>query len=220
MKKQELILALETGIEGGSVSLIEGRREISGWIGESGLTGAEQILEAIQSVLETSKVTLEQVERILISEGPGSYTGLRIGHSTAKGLKFASGIKIRSVNLLEEMLRAAPPKTLTALPFGKGEICWGGKESVFERDGIGILPQLNFCRRNDLIDVINSQKPDNLFLSEKFYRELDIGKFTDDKNIKVIFCERSYARIIGLSLEKGKKDENLRIIYPGRSGIK
>jgi hypothetical protein len=43
MKKQELILALETGIEGGSVSLIEGRREISGWIGESGLTGAEQL---------------------------------------------------------------------------------------------------------------------------------------------------------------------------------
>tara|TARA_B100001758_G_C18366996_1_gene589106 strand:- start:628 stop:1305 length:678 start_codon:yes stop_codon:yes gene_type:complete len=64
---------------------------------------AEQITLFIEEVLRASKITLNELDGIILSSGPGSYTGLRIGTSTAKGLCYSLGIPLISVSTLKAM---------------------------------------------------------------------------------------------------------------------
>ena len=53
---------------------------------------SEQLIPFIQSVLIDQQLELSELDAIAVSKGPGSYTGLRIGVSTAKGLCYSLGI--------------------------------------------------------------------------------------------------------------------------------
>ena len=64
---------------------------------------AEQITLFIEEVLRASKINLNELDGIILSSGPGSYTGLRIGTSTAKGLCYSLGIPLISVSTLKAM---------------------------------------------------------------------------------------------------------------------
>ena len=55
----------------------------------------------INEALLESKLTIKEIEAIAVGKGPGSYTGLRIGVSAAKGLCFANNIPLISINSLE-----------------------------------------------------------------------------------------------------------------------
>ena len=64
---------------------------------------AERLHVYIDEVLKTAKATIDQLEAIAISKGPGSYTGLRIGVSAAKGLCYALSLPLISVPTLEAL---------------------------------------------------------------------------------------------------------------------
>jgi tRNA threonylcarbamoyladenosine biosynthesis protein TsaB len=61
----------------------------------------------IKSILEENAKTISDLDAIAVSKGPGSYTGLRIGVSTAKGLAYASGIPFISIDTLTSMASGA-----------------------------------------------------------------------------------------------------------------
>jgi tRNA threonylcarbamoyladenosine biosynthesis protein TsaB len=81
-----------------SENFILGVKELSG-----SLSHAENLHLFIQQVLESSNIKAQQLNAIAISKGPGSYTGLRIGSSTAKGLAFALKIPLIAVDTLQAM---------------------------------------------------------------------------------------------------------------------
>lgn len=64
---------------------------------------AEQLHVFIQEVVQKASLTLNDINAIAVSKGPGSYTGLRIGVSSAKGLCFALGLPLISVPTLESL---------------------------------------------------------------------------------------------------------------------
>jgi tRNA threonylcarbamoyladenosine biosynthesis protein TsaB len=64
---------------------------------------AEVITVYIRSLFETTGETYHQLDAVAVSSGPGSYTGLRIGVSTAKGICFALGIPLIAVDTLKAM---------------------------------------------------------------------------------------------------------------------
>ena len=64
---------------------------------------AERLHVYIDEVLKTAKVSKDQLEAIAISKGPGSYTGLRIGVSAAKGLCYALSLPLISIPTLEAL---------------------------------------------------------------------------------------------------------------------
>jgi len=64
---------------------------------------AERLHVYIDEVLKTVKVSKDQLEAIAISKGPGSYTGLRIGVSAAKGLCYALSLPLISIPTLEAL---------------------------------------------------------------------------------------------------------------------
>ncbi len=99
-----LILNLETATTNCSVSIArDGDLLILKEHNTPNYSHSEQLHVFIQEVLKEAKVSINQLDAIAISKGPGSYTGLRIGVSTAKGLCFALNLPLISIATLESM---------------------------------------------------------------------------------------------------------------------
>ncbi|TGV00884.1 tRNA (adenosine(37)-N6)-threonylcarbamoyltransferase complex dimerization subunit type 1 TsaB [Flavivirga rizhaonensis] len=98
------ILNIETATTNCSVSLSkEGKTVVLKEDYDKNYSHAERLHIYIDEVLKEAKVPSEDVEAIAVSKGPGSYTGLRIGVSAAKGLCFALDKPLISVSTLEAL---------------------------------------------------------------------------------------------------------------------
>lgn len=97
-----ILLNIETATKNCSVSLSENGKLIAlKEFNEGNYSHAENLHPFIDDVLHETKKTYKNLSGIAVSKGPGSYTGLRIGVSAAKGLSFALDIPLLSVNTLE-----------------------------------------------------------------------------------------------------------------------
>jgi len=99
-----LILNIETSTTNCSVSLSKDEEIlVLKEDNEQGYSHAEKLHIYIKDVIDTSGVSKYSIDAIAISKGPGSYTGLRIGVSTAKGLCFSLDKPLISVSTLEAL---------------------------------------------------------------------------------------------------------------------
>jgi tRNA threonylcarbamoyladenosine biosynthesis protein TsaB len=95
------ILNIETATKNCSVSLARnGETILCKEIAEEGYSHAEKLHVFIEDIIKESQLTIKDLKAVAVSKGPGSYTGLRIGVSTAKGLCYALGIPLISVDTL------------------------------------------------------------------------------------------------------------------------
>lgn len=96
------ILNIETATKNCSVSLAKnGQTILCREIAEQGYSHAEKLHVFIEEILKETNVSIKDLKAIAVSKGPGSYTGLRIGVSTAKGLCYALGIPLISIDTLQ-----------------------------------------------------------------------------------------------------------------------
>ena len=104
IKKLAFILNIETATKNCSVSISkEGKTIALKEINNGNYSHAEKLHELIKLVVLDAKIELSNLNAIAVSKGPGSYTGLRIGVSAAKGLCFALDIPLISVNTLQSL---------------------------------------------------------------------------------------------------------------------
>jgi tRNA threonylcarbamoyladenosine biosynthesis protein TsaB len=96
------ILAIETSTMLGGIAIVD---ENSGLIAETRLnvktTHSERLMTAVQNTLSQSEISLDDIDAFAIATGPGSFTGLRIGLSTVKGLSYATAKPLVTVPTLE-----------------------------------------------------------------------------------------------------------------------
>jgi tRNA threonylcarbamoyladenosine biosynthesis protein TsaB len=97
------LLAIETSTEICSVALSKNAQCIAFVENEKGNSHAEKIILFIDEVLRQAKLDKSELNAVCISEGPGSYTGLRIGASSSKGLCDALNIPLIAVSTLQSM---------------------------------------------------------------------------------------------------------------------
>jgi tRNA threonylcarbamoyladenosine biosynthesis protein TsaB len=99
-----LILSLETTTTNCSVALSKNGKTISfKEDNDKGYSHAERLHVYIDTVLKEAGVTSHNLDAIAVSKGPGSYTGLRIGVSTAKGLSYALEKPLISISTLKAL---------------------------------------------------------------------------------------------------------------------
>jgi len=97
------ILCIETATTACSVCLTADEKIIAQREINSGYTHAENLHVFIEEVLQEARILFSQLHAVAVSKGPGSYTGLRIGVSTAKGLCYVLNIPLISVDTLQSM---------------------------------------------------------------------------------------------------------------------
>ncbi len=98
------ILNIETSTKNCSVALSQnGQLLLCKEIAEQGYSHAEKLHVFIDEILAEASIQFSELSAVAVSSGPGSYTGLRIGVSAAKGLCYALGIPLISIDTLTSL---------------------------------------------------------------------------------------------------------------------
>ena len=119
------ILAIETSAKAASVCLCEDEFLIAQSYQNSGLTHSQTVLPMCERMLEHCGAALGDIDLIACAAGPGSFTGLRIGLSTAKGLAWSAEKPCCAVSTLEAMawqLSHVPGEILCAMDARRNQV--------------------------------------------------------------------------------------------------
>ena len=98
-----LILAFETSAKAASVALTENGKLLGEGYQNTGLTHSQTLMVMAEDVLKQCGKTAADVEAVAVAEGPGSFTGVRIGVAAAKGFAWGKEIPCYGVSTLEAM---------------------------------------------------------------------------------------------------------------------
>jgi tRNA threonylcarbamoyladenosine biosynthesis protein TsaB len=144
MSRGMIILAVDTTTSTGSVALLKETNLIAEVNIDSSSTYSERLLPAVDFLLKTNKMSIQDIDGFAVAVGPGSFTGIRIGLSTVKSFSFASGKPVAGVSglkALAEKLRHSQAHLLCPLlDAKKGEIY----AALFESKGdklFEVVPQ-------------------------------------------------------------------------------
>lgn len=110
-----LIFALDSTAVVGSVALCRDGQPLASFTVKNGNTHSETLLPMAKALFDVTGYTPDDVDIFACSEGPGSFTGVRIGAATVKGLAFGKNKTVIGVSALEAMARNLLPT--------KGMIC-------------------------------------------------------------------------------------------------
>ncbi len=113
MTSEGLILNIETATTVCSVSVSRGQEILAVKELDAGYTHAENLHVFIQQLISETGSSPQKLDAVALSMGPGSYTGLRIGSSTAKGLCFALHIPLITIDTLQLMAWSVRDKVAT-----------------------------------------------------------------------------------------------------------
>ncbi len=118
-----LILNIETSADYCSVTLAESGKIIDSLTEKEERSHASVLAVLIDTILKKNNTNIENLNAVAISKGPGSYTGLRIGTSTAKGICYGLNIPLIAIDTLKAMT-------------------WGAKQEWLSKGG---SKDVNFC---------------------------------------------------------------------------
>ena len=107
-----IILAIETSTKSCSVCISKNGKSVALSEINGNYSHAENIALFTQNVLTKAKLSVNDVDAVAVSSGPGSYTGLRIGLSFAKGLCYSLSIPLISIDTLEALSYSEKVNTL------------------------------------------------------------------------------------------------------------
>ncbi|WP_412464649.1 tRNA (adenosine(37)-N6)-threonylcarbamoyltransferase complex dimerization subunit type 1 TsaB [Flavobacterium mekongense] len=210
------ILNIETATKNCSVSLARnGETILCKEIAEQGYSHAEKLHVFIEEILKESQIDIKLLKAVAVSKGPGSYTGLRIGVSTAKGLCYALGIPLIAVDTLAVLAQSVSQKNGLIVPMidaRRMEVY----SAVFDHNHqkikdvqAEILTENSYSEVTDTIYIVGDcqekcqtvlTKPNFVFLSEKVFPSaqemsvLSYAKFEQNLFEDVAYFEPFYLK--------------------------
>ena len=118
-------LAIDTSTDTASLALVHGSQVLAELTWHCGQNHTVELLPQLTHLLNQTKINLHSINCIIVARGPGSFNGLRVGISTAKGLAFSLGIPIVGISTLEVDAYQHAETGLPICPIlnaGRGEI--------------------------------------------------------------------------------------------------
>ncbi len=166
-----ILLNIDTATENASISIAENGKALLTMVNNQQRDHAAWIQPAIEKILFETQKTARDLQGVAVTAGPGSYTGLRVGMATAKGLCYALNIPLITENTLRVMAYAA---TQQFFPNGDGySIKAGLKNSTILCPMIDARRMEVFTALYDLqLNIV--EKPSALILeADSFNKELE-----------------------------------------------
>ncbi|MFP4458372.1 MAG: tRNA (adenosine(37)-N6)-threonylcarbamoyltransferase complex dimerization subunit type 1 TsaB [Candidatus Zixiibacteriota bacterium] len=163
-----LVLGIDTSCKIGSVSLSEGQRPLGEISLEISARSSEKVMPAVDFLLKQTNRDRRDIGLVALSIGPGSYTGLRVGLSTAKAICYANNIQMVTVNTLHALAERLPLAFFAVAPLidARASLVY----SALYKWGEEKIPT-KARKLDDFIDML----PDDMVI----FTGLDLNKFGD-----------------------------------------
>lgn len=174
-KNRSIILAVESAIAGGSIAVLsaDGALLVTR-IGRTDGSRAESILSEIDDCLRSCDLTLSSLSSIVVSAGPGSYTGIRAGIATALGLSLGLSKPLLTVDAFDalQFVHGREDRSLTFLPLGRNKVVVGYSDG--NRDGDNSLKH-SIIHIDAIQEFISDQEPRMPMLHHQSLRPHFVG---------------------------------------------
>ncbi len=157
-----LYLAIDTSANSGSIALEKDGKIIFAYYTDIQITHSERLMPQIQQAFEVNQLCAGDLDAVLLSNGPGSFTGIRIGLATAKGICYAHQIPLIPFNTLEmHAINAIGRKRriLSVIDAKMNEVY----AALYDENLNEILPPQS-CSVEKLTDELKDKKADNLII--------------------------------------------------------
>lgn len=203
--KNNIILGIDTSTDNCSVALLNQGEIVAKRAAVAKSAHSEKLIGFISEIFKESSVTIDDIDAIGINIGPGSFTGLRIGLSTAKGLAFPNNIPVYPVKSLPVLIRSNNEKS---------DVCYmikSHKNMVFyhhftntEKNLLDIDIQYN-----DITDIMKENPNLEIVANSDFINE--IGR----SNAVMYPCGESVAQLVyeNLDLLKNSSGDDIEPYY-------
>ncbi len=216
MNKNKITLSIESGIDGGSLSILEGSEEIDFWIGAKNVSRAEELLREISVLLKKNDIKKTEIGLIAVSNSAGSYTGIRIGLATALGLKKAFGCRIVGISVLEAiaLTQKNGGAVISAVSINGRDVFVQTFEKTadkFNRSGseTELIDFETFCRK-----VLDGGNQYNVSVNEKLYEFISPDKKIKETGKAFIFnAGKNLAKFIGRKAQESNASDNVKQVY-------
>lgn len=209
-----LTLALETAVLGGSIGIYSDGSELASICGSDNISRAETLLPNISSMLKAASVEKREIHRIVVSVGPGSYTGIRIGISTALGLKTSLGIECFGVSVLTAMtiLAKEQESCLIAVPVGKKDVGYQFF-SYDEKKGWIARSDPAVTDRSQTASLCIDGLSDSVIFHPSLFEDSDTIEMLQKHNIALIDAGQNISRLIADPRVAGHWSDDISPIY-------
>lgn len=216
MNTLPIILSVETATKQCSVALTEGEKLLAcEELAEEQYTHAEKLHEFINQVVTQAGLSFSDLDAVAVSKGPGSYTGLRIGVSAAKGLCYALNIPLLAHSTLEVLAQQINPDEGLIIPMidaRRMEVftcVFDSNKHYIEMPNAKVIEPNSFSEYKDKIhlvgdgalkcrEVLSEPKfvyyPDNIYPSAKDMTALNLKKYQEKSFEGVAYFEPYYLK--------------------------
>ena len=203
-----IILGVETGIAGGSLALIVNGSEIDSSVGNKEIARAEEVLPSIDQLLRINSISIRQLSGIVISTGPGSFTGVKSGIAMALGLRAATSTVLKGITAFKAIKYSSDNRNMiVAIPVGRGYI---GTQSFYS-DGSHSSPVL--LSFSDFFDELKHMSVP-VFCHNSLVKEIEAANYPFVKN-----AGENMAASVARAFNSPFADDALVPLYLDRTAI-
>ncbi len=159
-------LAIDSSGNVASVAILDGNELLAEYSINYKKTHSQTLLPMIDQVVKMTEMDLEKLDMIAVSSGPGSFTGLRIGSATAKGLGLALDKPLVAVPTLEGLayrLKGVKEMVCPMMDARRNQV-YTGLYSV--SDGLKVVAGQRAVPVEDMLDIVNQQGEETVFLGD------------------------------------------------------
>ena len=178
------ILGIDTSSMATSISVIEDNKLICEYTINTKKTHSQKLMPMIENMLNISDININDIDLIAVCEGPGSFTGLRIGMSTVKAISHINKLPIVGVNSLEVLaanMNLCDKKICSILDAQRTQVYYG--KYKFESNQIVELNSIDVIEIDELLQELSDSGEEWVLVGEAVYKYED--KIKDLSNIYI-----------------------------------
>lgn len=156
-----VVLGIDASTKTGSVALYDSEIGILSEINANiRLNHSDSLMTIVDMVFDLAKLKPKDIDRVAVSIGPGSFTGIRVGVGTAKGLAYSIGCDIVGINeldILAHTVSQTPNKIMSLIDARKGRVYY----SAYEYNG-DLITRISQCGADELKLILEDYKGEKI----------------------------------------------------------
>ena len=201
------ILGIDTSSMAASVAVIEDNKLICEYTINTKKTHSQKLMPMIENMLGLSDLNVREIDAIAVCEGPGSFTGLRIGMATAKAIAHVNDIPVIGVNSLEALaanMNLCDKKICSILDAQRNQVYTGRYQ--YEGTKLVEIKEIGIQQIDELLEELAQSGEQWILVGEAVYKYED--KIREIENIEIPAASNNVTKAGSLcSVAKVKFDE-------------